>query len=299
MRAFLNRALGALLVVTTPAWASNPPGAAGDVLSAPPPSKVAEPAPQGGDGQAELERLSTMKRGASVLPDGDRIRLQAMEEEALGVGTRAGLAWRYARIEEMLHQHEPQLDIVFNFAPLLIDDIGLPPGISEFRDGFRIDGPELASSTAVGYRIEHRARIVAATPNWRQFLIRGFPSPEDPHPAILPKTSAESAVWQDAVRRGWNHGVRQADRIFEANLAVLARTLEGMLTYHRLVRQGMIEPLHVVKTDEGISFTDTSLDVGRIIYRVPSQPAFQPPGRWEPRLQDPIPLQLPRSGAVQ
>ena len=265
------------------AQASNRPGSAGTVLSAKPNFPILSPAQTDADGAAIRDRLKDMRGSpASAWGGVSDLRTREMASEAMSYGMRSAVAWRYGQIEDLLRQYTPQVDIIFNFAPLLIDEVGLPPVLSEYRDGYRLESDDLASSTQVAYRIEHGARLVSATPTWRNFLLKGYPAPEDPHPAILPKTKEEIEVWEHGVEAGWAKGLIQADRIFEANLAVLSSTLRGVLLYHRLVREGLMSPLHVARTPAGIKLEGKDLDIGRVIYRVPEQPGFRGPDQWRP-----------------
>ena len=61
------------------------------------------------------------------------LRYASLRDAALSTGARAGLAWRSKQINLILAKFERQLDLVYNFTPLLLDKNVLPPVLLEAR----------------------------------------------------------------------------------------------------------------------------------------------------------------------
>ena len=47
----------------------------------------------------------------------------------------------------------------------------------------------------------------------------GFPEPEKPNPAVMPKNDKERLIWRAAVREAWAQGVTEADQLFTDNVS--------------------------------------------------------------------------------
>lgn len=245
-------------------------------------------APIDGDGAARLQEAAAIR---GYLPKDDQdaskgLRLASMKQEARKYGINSGLYWRQGKIEKLLDGVSPQVDQIFHFGPVMLDGVMLPPVITQFDEAFRLENPNLARATSKAYRIEHEARIVATTPTWRDFLVRSYPEPKPPAEAIWPQDDEEGAMWEREIREGWIEGVEKADAMFEASLALLTRTYKGMITFHELVRAGVVSKPVLKKTPAGIAIEGRSLDIGSVIYRLEDQSEFQSPRNWRAMRQE-------------
>lgn len=234
---------------------------------------------------AAVSDASGKDGGSSTAPYGD-LRLSSMREEAMKQGMQTALSIRYKQIVTALNQHASLIDQTFNFQPLMIRGLVLPPVIAVEAQGFRKESDDTARSTRVMYKIDYPARIVTVAPNWRDFLVRDFPPPDPPFPAILPKTSDEQDVWRKAVEQGWIKGVHAADATYQSQLNLLSHTYRGMLTYQELLKEHIVSEPILARTDLGIVFEGKTLSVGDTLYRLTMQPGFQSADRWTPKTQD-------------
>lgn len=226
-----------------------------------------------------LDRLKTL---SSDRPEDAKhaLRMRGIREEGLRLGIRIGLAERYTHIESMLEANAPLLDQSYNFNPLLIDDVVLPPVIHEANAAFNRVDQRTARAVRTTLRIEYPARIVALAPTWREFLLKRFEMPEDPNAVLLPRDSREQRIWQSALEDGWTRGQVQADRIYESSLAVLTRTLEGMVRYRVLLARGMVSKPDVRTNDLGIVHDGKTLNVGDVIYTLEGAVDFTHADQW-------------------
>mgnify|MGYP006277582661 CR=1 FL=1 len=259
---------------TKNAYASEDDG----VLTSPPPS---------------LEFLQNIEQDDELFIDDEietdfDIRTEALEEAAISLGARGGLAYRTFYIRKMLDQRSSQLNKVFDFRQLLIPaPSGLliePPIISEAMDNMLInsDGKQAAVADRV-FNIGVNARIVSAPRTWQQYLEREF-NEVDPPPQILrPKTEEERRKWKNWVAEGWKNGIEQADEIFEADLARLNADYEGMIRYRKLLAQGMVSEPFALQNDRGITGGGDLLRIGDRSVRLTGMPQLKPGYQeWQP-----------------
>jgi defect-in-organelle-trafficking protein DotC len=170
------------------------------------------------------------------------LRQKAQREAALGVAAQAGARWRYATIiEEILIPMEAQLDSLFNFEHLVSQKgplVILPPVVTAAGEAMRLNNPSQGSAQEKSYRFVRPAMLVSIKPNWRHYLMNLPSGPSSIHPTLRPQTG-EVAKWKIYVDDGWEMGVKQADRLFEANANLLARDFAGMMMFKRLVEENL------------------------------------------------------------
>lgn len=210
------------------------------------------------------------------------LRRQSIKEEASRTGMQAGLAWRYREIEASLERQHEHLSQIYDFSRVMVNDFVIPPVITMHEQGFRQIDENTAHGTRAAYRIEYPARIVTTPPQWMDFLIKHFRDPEPPLDAVLPRNPAEQAIWKQAADQGWTRGVAQADQIFDASLALLTRTFQGMLNYHILLKEGIVSQPVTATADLGLVVNGREMNVGETIYRITDESRFQPAQKWTP-----------------
>jgi len=195
------------------------------------------------------------------------IRKDALIEAAVSYGARAGLAARTFYIRQETEGRSRYLDQVFDFSQLLIPaPSGLliePPIVSESINAMLIegDGQQAAVSDRI-YNIINNARIISAPRNWRTYLEREWGGVVPPPDILLPESDEERAVWIEHVAIGWEQGTRQANDIFEADLALLTADFEGMIRYRKLLAQNMISPPFALQVDRGITGNGAEMRIG-------------------------------------
>lgn len=214
------------------------------------------------------------------------LRQKTVRSEAISTGMKAGLAFRYRQIEAVLRSQSTKLSIIFDFSNLLIDGVVLPPVLTVDKDERREYTDNSARSTQVVYKIAYPSRLVTVPPQWQDFLLKGYRDPPRPAFAILPKDEDEAKIWEDGVAEGWRMGIMQANAIYRSSLALLKTTLEGMLNYDALLKEGVVSKPILSKKNLGIVFQGKELDVGDTVYTLAAQPEFREPQDWRPKPRD-------------
>lgn len=248
------------------------------------------------DGIPTLERALRMERAAEVRKV-EHGRVLVLRQAAEAYGVQLGLArGAIARAEE-LHRLAPSLDRAFPLTRLTVrpDEVGdssqevaiLPPVLIEIKDRAQVGATDALILSSAFYHIVEQPRWLVNAPSWRDYLLPPLKSvakaPAIPPGPLLPATADEQAVWQESVRRGYAAGEEQAGAIVRSGLARLTRDVVGMVTYHTLLRQGMVTLPIQSRSDSavGIGADGKSMAVNTRTYRIAIRPGFQAdPTRW-------------------
>jgi defect-in-organelle-trafficking protein DotC len=263
---------------------------------------VRDPPPPDMEDLLELERSSKNEKSSSAdnLPDNDGnakegdpaldLRRDAQKEAALSFGARGGLAKRNFEIMERLKGFEATLDNVFNFRALLVKaPSGLliePPIVREADNSLVVtaSGTEAAVAERI-YDINKQAKIVTAPRDWRAYILQNWVSTVPKPPRLLwPKDAMERTRWKRWVSEGWRAGTRQADEMFQSNLARLTADFNGMVRYRTLLTQGMISQPYAMHEDRGVTGSKTVMRVGDRALRITGPSQFLTTGTdlWKP-----------------
>lgn len=238
-----------------------------------------------------LDALLKPTGGHSLIKPVDRekislVRETILQETALILGARAGLGDRSREIFSMLDARGSNLDKRFMFSPLVIDNNVLPPVISESKDVVALEAAAMRVAGMV-YRIDEPARFALPTPTWRNWLYLGLDSSPMDMQAIsaqnLPQNAEEQAFWERQVRQGYEAGRAQAQAAFDANLALLERTHEGMRRYFDLWKRKMVTAPTIATASELVQREDSStIAVGTTVFRITAPTDFTTPTGWVP-----------------
>ena len=241
----------------------------------PPPSLEALQAARPGD-----------EKGDGIEPG----RADMVRTGALTYGAQGGLAARSFALNEMLRRYQAQLDITYDFRPLVLpagagQTLIRPPVVSAAQMAFALgDGAQIARETSCIYRITREAQLASAPPNWRAYLVRTWAPPRRPTDGVLPRTRQEVAYWDKWVVEGWAQGEKQAVEIYLSDLGRLERDIVGMARYRVLLRARMVEPPKVAFLRRAVEGGRDSLNLGDQTIRITDQPGLQGnPHRWVPR----------------
>lgn len=202
------------------------------------------------------------------------MRYAALRDVALSVGARAGLAYRAGQLNEMLEKNSRQLERAFNFNSLIIDQNVLPPVLTEGRNTLEMTSYDALRISDRSYSILKPARFVTAAPSWRDYLYMPHQQPETPDTSLLPRNGAEQKVWKHFVDIGYEAGLKQADQIYEENLASLKRDYRGILLYVDLLERNMVTKPFVAKIEMGITGGGDDLTVGDRVLRITEHPSL-------------------------
>lgn len=228
--------------------------------------------------QDSLQRLIDAKPSESTaMASVSLVRKSILQDAATRLGTQAGLADRAKIILAEIRSRETSLDARYRFQQLIIDAALLPPVIVETRDAVSLDTSVMRVAKSI-YRIEEPPRFVDVAPTWRDWLWLGLEGSQVPtvvDPDASPKSPGEKEFWERELRLAYAEGERQAQKIFETNLATLNRTYDGMRTYYDLYARKMVSaPVLVAATDVVTMDDPNTISVGSTIFRVTVNPRF-------------------------
>lgn len=221
-----------------------------------------------------------------LAPGGNRvnaIRYEGIQQAALSLGARGGLAWQARNINLALNAESIFLDQIFDFNQLLLNHNVLPPVLVESNDNLNLANSVTLRINAKTYRIIKAARFVTAPPNWREYLWMRFKRPTLTDRSLLPQTRAEAKVWNHYFRLGWINGCQQANNIFTVNLNRLKRDVIGIILYRKLYVQHMVSAPFVASAQLGITGNATQLRIDDQVMRITAQSQLQPNAKkWRP-----------------
>jgi defect-in-organelle-trafficking protein DotC len=237
------------------------------------------------DSLNNLQQLSAPPPRIGLVSDDNSMREEALKNTALSLGAQAGLHWRSDQINATLKEDSKIHDQTYSFNSLLLDHNVLPPVLTEARQTLNLDSPDTIRIADQTYEIISQAKFVTTTPTWRDYLWMDYPQPRIPNEGILPHNNAEKKMWSEYSKKGWLHGIDQADEIYSENLSRLERDYKGMLLYRKLRTQNIVSAPFVARTELGITGGGSNLNVNDQILRITALPALQPnSARWKPIL---------------
>ena len=231
------------------------------------------------DGLRAMRVQKKSNDGSTINP----IRLTALKEAGMTVGTQSGLVWRTKRLNHVLKRNSDALDRIFNFQAMLLPNSVLPPVLVEAEKSLHLASDQTIRLADHMFQIHQQARFVSTAPRWRDYLWMDFPDPSTPDPSMLPQNPLEETAWQTFVTEGWYQGIRQANIIYRENLNTLRRDYTGMALYRKLLAQGMVSKPFVARSSLGITGNSSTLRINDRVLRITSLPALSPnSARWDP-----------------
>jgi defect-in-organelle-trafficking protein DotC len=229
-----------------------------------------------------------------------RARAQALLDTALGVGIKAGMAWQLRNIRVTVDGLSRQLDLIYNFAPLMIRQRVAPPVISEARDLYNQEGAYAVRLSGAFYKIERQAAFTSVAPNWRAYL--SFAAPPVDSTAfvtlLMPASSDEKTVWRIAIKNGWDQGVEQANLMLTQAMDRLNRDYSGMSRFQRFVVEGKISLPAIAREDIPLTQSGATLVLDETLLRLTTLPQFDSKlSRWQALVVSSNPRSAPKTAA--
>lgn len=224
----------------------------------------------------QLLEPKTQKQETAV----SKMRPEAIREAAQLATFQKAISWRYEQLLKQTENFALILDTAFNFSPLLLTQgqaVIMPPVLAKGGASMRIEDGDTVTTAKSTYELLEPAKYISSSPTWREFLmVDSFPKPEEPNPALLPKTSSERAIWRKAVRKAWQEGIVQADQLFADNVARMTREYRGIMLYHLLTAQHLLSKINTASTDLGRYISGNKLNIGQQVYRITRPSSFIP-----------------------
>lgn len=203
-----------------------------------------------------------------------KIRSMALRETALSLGAQSGLAARAKDIDEQLVKQTRNLDAIFDFNSLILDNNVLPPVLLQGDNTLNLASEQVIRVSNRTYKLAKQARFITTPPNWRQYLWLDYKKPDEPHVSMLPNTKEERQIWCYYVERGWQNGLEQADTILSENIARIKEDFTGMILYRKLLAMNMVSAPYVSHTDLGITGNGDELHIDDRVLRITALPAL-------------------------
>ena len=204
------------------------------------------------------------------------MRKAALTEVATNLGATNGLQFRMEEKQKEVNGNAASLDEMFPFSTLTIDNGVMAPVLEEGQGNYSQHSPDEITVSDKKYRIVAPAKFVSVYPDWRQYLLFKYPAQELPPSSFLPQNDGEKAVWDAAVKVGWDRGVRQAEEIYQASYNRLVRDFKGMRLYKILLAEGLITPTLVAGQNLGVTGGGKEMDVNKQVFRITDHSALNP-----------------------
>lgn len=214
------------------------------------------------------------ERGGKGVNEAQKARAKAVHDTALSFGLKAGLTWQLRNINSAITSMSRDLDQVYNFGALMINQRVVPPVITEARNLYNQEGDYAVRLSGAFYNIERQARLTSVPPNWREYL--NFPkgAPAEQIEMLIVQTDNERTVWQEAVKNGWGQGVEQANLMLTQAMDRLNRDFSGMGRFHRFVVEGKVSLPAIASEDIPVSQNGSTMAVDETLLRITTLPEF-------------------------
>lgn len=211
-----------------------------------------------------------------IPPAAKQAHIDVVKETAISYATQYALHWEAQYINSHLDSRSRQLDGIYDFRQLLLENSVVPPILEESRQNVTVgDTKNLRVSDRL-IRIVKPAGFSTVAPSWRDYVYMNFPMPELPNEKLLPKTTDERKAWDQGLIDGWNVGRWQATSIFFANIGQLQRDYKGMVLYHSLLAQNMISATSSAVANLGVTGDGQSMQLNDRVVKITSESSLQP-----------------------
>lgn len=228
----------------------------------------------------QLSGLSAADEKAAHEDKMSQMRLVAIRQAAMTLGAQNGFAATAEQIDADLKARESTLNKVYDFKPLLIDNNRVLPPVILRADGSWSGSADQAKSADVEYSIYRAARIVPVAPVWENWLFITPPHSNKVEQELLPKTDVERAAWRQSVAAGWSAGTAQAKAEFDSRLNEITRDYLGMITFKKLLMQGMVSAPILADGHIGVVVRGKSLSINEKVFRLTAPANFQATQKW-------------------
>lgn len=214
------------------------------------------------------------------------IRLLTIKQAAYTIGVQTGTNERYQNIKSELDSLAAELDVIYNFSPVMISKELIPPIIHQAENTMRFIDDKQAKSSVTSYNIAANARI-GLKPNWRDYLYKQWPEAKKINPELQPKTAEEAKLFREQYLIGWKQGSQQADDLFSNLMNSLTADLKGMNLYHSLVSSNIITQPVLATGHQEVVLDGKRMSVGSTIYRITTETEYQSIDKWTPIITTP------------
>lgn len=233
------------------------------------------------DTSDELLRLMNLtSKAPSSITNENSMRHSELDFTALSIGSSSGLKWRYDQImENLLEPNAQHLNRIFDFSRFMVDGKIYLPAVRIAKDDISFEDDK-QTLVRVSYTISEEAILRSSAPNFRDYLYRDFPTPEDPHWKLLPENNEERARWKSKVSEGFSKGVDQANDIYRDRLAEMRSDYLDRQNFLNLVSKNMVSQPSILVRENGITFNGRTMNVGEIVYQMSGDAEYLNETNW-------------------
>ncbi len=182
---------------------------------------------------------------------GRQKEISIVRDEAMSIGTQAGYYYAVNEINKRLEKRSNYLDQI-DFKPLLIkrDSYYILPPVIKKDNGRKMirDSGRYLRLIDQSYYLETEAKFVLSPPTWRDYLKLSAPVPNEPADAWLPEDDQEKSVWNAALEKGFETGIKQAQLTMRNKIAKLTSDYLGLIRYGILLEKNMVSAPKVKET---------------------------------------------------
>ena len=223
---------------------------------------------------AGLQAMSNMKKKNARKATTGKIREMALKETALSLGAQSGLAWRAKTIDDQLVKQTRNLDVIYDFNSLILENNVLPPVLLEGRNTLNLADTQTIRVSDRTYKVAKQAHFITTPPDWRQYLWLDYQKPEYPNITLLPTNKQERQLWRYYVDKGWKNGIEQANTILEESISRIKEDFTGMILYRKLLAMNMVSPPYVSHTNLGVTGDAEEIHIDDRVLRITALPAL-------------------------
>jgi defect-in-organelle-trafficking protein DotC len=199
-------------------------------------------------------------------PDPDDIaaemRIKAISIDAYSWGIQEGVYYRTGVIQGLLEQNTNVIHKLISLGKFVVDGKMLMPTVIEAERIYVKNSDISSTEINMSYSLDKKPRIVSQVPTWRDYLKRTVDAPEEPLKHALPRNKSEKIAWDKEFKRGWKSGVKQANTIYNNDLARMHSDIAGLYRYRYLLSQNIVVLPVITNVKTGVIV----LDSGNTIY---------------------------------
>lgn len=235
--------------------------------------------------QAIYDRPAIVRSADDKNSNAATARIEVIKETALGIGVKAGLNSQLHHINKIVQKHQRELDTVYDFGNLMINDRVVPAVITEARDLYNQENAYALRLSGAFYKIEQQPRFASVPPSWREYLSFGTGESNDDYSfaSLRPRNEFEQQIMREYISTGWGQGVDQANVMLQYGLDRLNRDIQGMIRFHTFVLQNKITmPAIASQTwDYSSQGGNDAIAVDETLLRITTLPEFKTAtGQW-------------------
>jgi len=222
----------------------------------------------------EILRLNASDFKSVIENKNTSVRLRAMKNQGFILGSQAGLFWHGGRMQSLIEDESRSLDLIWDFSSLMLENGRvMPPIIGDIRGSQEIT-PHKRVMISRDLILDRGARFVQYPPNWRKYLLSDAFDPaniDKVNPILFPEYD-EYDIWETAVLKGWEAGVKQANMIMNDNIQRLSHDYTGMIRYHILLSMGMITAPFISEKRINVSGSGKHMSIDKRIQTMTVKP---------------------------